>query len=246
MRRVVIGLAAIASVATMAGSTPVGQSLSAPVTSMDELRGLFTRAASSQRTWTVVWTDSGIDSDGLSCKVQVNPIKASDCAFEGHSNIAGTRTITFPDIQYLTGPMSPHGDERWFSYAAQDNPELKNSFEYAWADLDTDFYFLPGVATIGATHPDRIEGRDTTRYDLDIDIRAPRALPSDLSDRAGENITETVQIWVGARNLPVRVVIRTTSDHSLDDTTTTITYSNWRQSLDIQAPPADKVVPGEH
>ncbi|MFF2554349.1 hypothetical protein ACFVUS_25335 [Nocardia sp. NPDC058058] len=168
------------------------------------------------------------------------PVKASECRFPTTAG-GNPRTITFPDAQYveITRELGG-GDGMWYRYGP-DIPELANSFKYSWADLDTEFYFLPGVATIASTHPDRIDGKDVTRYDLDINTQAPRALPAD----ADKDTTETVQVWIGAGNLPVRTVIRTNPNTTRESVTTT-NYRDWGQSLDIQAPPADKTQPGPH
>ncbi|MFJ9371154.1 hypothetical protein ACIRRA_43065 [Nocardia sp. NPDC101769] len=246
MRRVVIGPAGVAAIAMVAGCGPSSPPLSAPVTSMDELHRLFTHAASSQQTWTVVQDqDSNGEPNTMTCKVQVNPIKASDCISSVNPTVGDTRTITLPDAEYLaTTNAEQVGDGSWYRYAATDSPELANTFKYPLADLGTDFYFLPGIATIAATHADHVDGRDATRYDLDINTQAPRALPVHLAPRTGKSVTETVQIWIGARDLPVRIVIRTTSGDAIDTITTT--YRDWGESLNIQAPPATKTQPGPH
>jgi hypothetical protein len=52
-------------------------------------------------------------------------------------------------------------------------------------------------------------------------------------------------IWVDSDNLPVKITTKTTTSgltgSGASEVDMTVTYTNWGESLNIQAPPADQV-----
>ena len=104
------------------------------------------------------------------------------------------------------------------------------------ADLD---YLDPKAATLKAREPDRVDGVDTTRYDLEVDPAKFAALLTDpFRRKLHDDLVElkrpvVARVWVDATGLPVKANFVLPFD---DRRETTTWFENWGRPVDIAVP----------
>jgi hypothetical protein len=118
--------------------------------------------------------------------------------------------------------------EQWFRIDAADDGGLLG-------ELGTEYYSPEGTWSVWGASGDfevvgqeTVEGVDATHYRLTTD-EGEAALPDGLT---------SVDVWIGADDLPVRTEVGVTEPIS----TVSIVYSDWGVPVDIQPPPADQVL----
>lgn len=237
MRQVGTVLAAVGAVAVVAGcGTDSPESAALPTT--EQLRTTIQHAQAAQRsvvTTTTTTTTGGGAGDGATvCKIELVPIKASDCTTDA------TRMITLPDAVYLhTAGSTPAGWQR--------SPNSgDDGFDRALHDMAKDPVLSHGVSTVAAQTTDTVDGVSATRYDLTIDPKAMTDVMNKHLGGSGETALTITRaagtIWVGGNGLIAKEEVDMTVQGQ-QPTTVTVTYTDWNAPLAIAAPPADQAGP---
>jgi hypothetical protein len=267
MRSTVVGSAALALVAALAGcgnstsGTPVARP---PVLRPYQLIAVFDYARKTEKTVVMqARGQEGPDSLGQDCQVRFVPSAASSCLLTRRDEHMGL--ITLPQDSYVAQfdptPADGVGEQtRWRRLAPHDTDMSDFSGVLAQivglqAGISDDVVLVDGVSTVTGATADRVAGVRAIRYDLDVDGKALyRAMAAQvgsdsfreaLLDLAGDAGRTTAHIWIGSGGpldrLPLRQDITEPAGRYGAGDTETITYTRWGSPVDIEAPAADHV-----
>jgi hypothetical protein len=109
------------------------------------------------------------------------------------------------------------------------------------------------AGTITSVKSETLDGVATKHYTITVDVRKMLATIGTNMDPAQQQAMSALgvtsmpfDIWVNSDNLPVKITTKiavsgVTAGGGASEVNMTVTYSNWGESLNIQAPPADQV-----
>ncbi|MCS7480216.1 hypothetical protein ACFFQW_42330 [Umezawaea endophytica] len=162
------------------------------------------------------------------------------------AHVLRTKPKSYPVVDAVLVPGSLYwrsaGSSTW-KVAPESEPEayysplggfaLNSGFG---AELD---YLEPRAATLKASGPDRVDGVDTTRYDLEVDPAKFAALVANpfrrkLHDElVGLNRPVVARVWVDATGLPVKAAFELPFDERRGTTTW---FENWGRPVVVETP----------
>ena len=109
------------------------------------------------------------------------------------------------------------------------------------------------AGTITSVNAETLDGVATKHYAITVDMRKMLATIGTNMDPAEQQAMSALgvtsipfDIWVNSDNLPVKITTKIavsgiTASGGASEVDMTVTYSNWGESVNIQAPPADQV-----
>lgn len=118
--------------------------------------------------------------------------------------------------------------DQWFRIDASDESGLLGELGTEYYSPDETWRVWGAAGDFEVVGRETVDGVDATHYRL-------------TAGEAGADLAEglsTVDVWVGADDLPVRAEVGVTDPVS----TVSISYSDWGVPVDVQAPPADQVL----
>lgn len=258
MRRTAIALSAVALTVTLgacAGQNNSGGQDAAPQDSgkpFTDVASLVSHTGSSmgdKNSVTVGMDISGAmpmpGMDKMECQVDIAKT-AMSCAG------GPTELVTTPEAMYMKSPggMGADPGKPWMKMpTGPDNPMTKQLGSY---EKLTDFQaMLPPGSTITNSGREKVDGKDTTRYETVTDlnkaiVEGPEESKQGLRMFADNGVTELKQtIWVDAEQLPVKATSTTPPmtmmGQQIPESTITVTYKDWGKPVTITEPPADQI-----
>jgi hypothetical protein len=109
------------------------------------------------------------------------------------------------------------------------------------------------AGTITSVNAETLDGVATKHYTITVDVRKMLATMGTNMDPAQQQAMSSLgvtsmpfDIWVNSDNLPVKITTKIavsgiTASGGASEVDMTVIYSNWGESVNIQAPPADQV-----
>ena len=175
-----------------------------------------------------------------------------------------TGAAAFDDTQYpdfkgqwraIGGPMRYDGSKPWGP--GQEAPltaEYQAIFEANLADQADPTQLINQIAqsgTITSVKSEPLNGVATKHYAITVDVQKMIATMGAGSAAEAQSLSALgiksmpFDIWVNSDNLPVKITTKLAmsglTGGGASEVDMTVTYSNWGESVNIQAPPADQV-----
>lgn len=161
--------------------------------------------------------------------------------------------VATPDATYTKIPgLAETTGKAWIKTVTDPNNPLSGGAQAGSFQKMTDFkQMLPAGSTITSSAPEKVDGKDATRYEITTDLTkavaegAPeqKAMYKVLVDSGITEVKQTV--WADADGLPAKVNAVTppmnVMGQQVPETTTTVTYKDWGKPVTITVPPADQV-----
>jgi len=109
------------------------------------------------------------------------------------------------------------------------------------------------AGTITSVKSETLDGVATMHYAITVNVQKMLTITDTTMDPAEKQAMSTLgvtsvpfDIWMNSDNLPVKVTMKiavpgVTTGGGASEVDMTVTYSNWGESVNIQAPPADQV-----
>lgn len=150
-------------------------------------------------------------------------------------------------VIYVKLPASS-GQQGWVKVPVDANNPQTAQFAQLIDQVDVSKQFdqFKTAGTLKGQAPETLDGVQTTRYDLTVDVeKAVAAAPNEAAKAQLEPLTAQgvktldMQVWVDAENLPRQ--IKTTFKVQGQDASATIKLADWGAPVDVEAPPASQI-----
>jgi hypothetical protein len=105
------------------------------------------------------------------------------------------------------------------------------------ADIGRQLDKMRSAGTVTGTGDEQLDGRQTTRYSIDLDVarladaERDRVVKASLRELHNQGVTRIpYRLWLDGDNLPVRIVME------LPGRTSTVSYARWGEPVEVTAP----------
>lgn len=264
VRRTAIALSAVALTATL-GACSQGTDAAQPEQKTDTEQNGQEQGSNSpfnDASSLVSHVDSSIDKqqtvvmsiemDGTnamlpSMECEVDVAAASTSCTSEQMEVILTPEATFTKMPGLAGTIGKPWTKVSNSGGGPLSGNPAGSFHMA-----TDFEkMLPPGASITNSSPEQLDGEETTRYEVVIDLNKAVAEASEAQRQLYQTaldagVTETTTtVWIDADGLPTKVESVTPAmkamGQEIPESTMRIDYKDWGKPVNIELPPADQV-----
>lgn len=242
------------------GSGNGGGSIGAQVSTVSDLANVIGQKTTSGETSHISMQMTMGQLGNLSGTGQVkygNPV-AEELSMQMPGGMGTMKMVLLDDVFYMNMPqLSQAVGKPWVKIDANGTDPMSKQFGQliSSADQNADptkmLDKIKDAGTINSKSTDTVDGQQTTKYSITVDVAKEAQVLGDndtmkqmisAAQRAGLK-SYPLNVWLNSDNLPVKMTtdLKLTVNGQSMDENVAVSFTDWGQPVNIQAPPAAEV-----